>query len=139
MMFGEEEVQSSELETSLSSFEERGVPKVSSRLAHLRALNIRCSLKEKDESRIGSRFQISPFITIGIPNKDNRACTSFPDEVCFYEADFVSDLHFHVHPFFRELLFRLKLSPAQLVPNSWRIVVRCMVMWMSANEGDVIG
>ena len=51
MMFGEE-VQSSELETGLSSFEECGVPKVSSRLAPFTALNIRCSLKEKDESSI---------------------------------------------------------------------------------------
>ena len=139
MMFSEEEVQSSELEMGLSSFEERGVPEVSSRLAHLRALNICCSLKEKDESRIGSRFQISPFVKIRISDRDNRACTSFPNEVCFYEANFVSGLHFLVHPFIRELLFCLKLAPTQLVPNSWRIVVYCMVMWMSANEGDVIG
>ena len=69
MMFGEE-VQSSELETGLSSFEEYGVPKVSSRLAPFRALNIRCSLKEKDESRIGIRFQIFHFIMIRIPNRE---------------------------------------------------------------------
>ena len=27
---------------------------------------------------------------------------------------------------------------AQLVPNSWRILVFCLVVWMSANDGDVI-
>ena len=47
-----------------------GAPKVSSRLAPFRALNIRCSLKEKDESRIETRFQISHFIMIRIPNRE---------------------------------------------------------------------
>ena len=30
------------------------------------------------------------------------------------------------------------LVSAQLVPNSWQILVSCTVVWMSANEGDVI-
>ena len=32
----------------------------------------------------------------------------------------------------------LHLALAQLVPNSWRILVSCMVVWMSANDGGVI-
>ena len=66
------------------------------------------------------------------------ACHSYADEVCFYEADFVSGLRFLVHPFVRELFSYLHFASAQLVPNSWRILISCIVVWMSANNGDVI-
>ena len=32
----------------------------------------------------------------------------------------------------------LHLALAQLMPNSRQIVVSCMVVWMSANDGDII-
>ena len=69
---------------------------------------------------------------------EDRACHSYVDEVCFYEADFTSGLRLPVHPFVRELFVYLRLAPAQLVPNSWWIVISCMVVWVSANDGDVI-
>ena len=50
----------------------------------------------------------------------------------------MASISFPIHPFIRELFLRLKLPPAQLVPNSWRTVVCCMVMWMFANEGDIL-
>ena len=56
----------------------------------------------------------------------------------FYEIDFTSGLRFPIHPFVRETFSYLHLALAQLVPNSWRILVSCMVVWMSANDGDVI-
>ena len=37
-----------------------------------------------------------------------------------------------------ENFFLICITPAQLVPNSWRILVSCMVVWMSPNDGDVI-
>ena len=46
------------------------------------------------------------------------ACHSYADEVCFYEADFVSGLRFPIHPFVRELFSYLHFASAQLVPNS---------------------
>ena len=30
------------------------------------------------------------------------------------------------------------LAPTQLVPNLWGIVICCIVVWMSANDGDTI-
>ena len=45
---------------------------------------------------------------------------------------------FPVHPFVRELFSYLHLALAQLVPNSWWILVSYMVVWMSTNDGDVI-
>ena len=75
---------------------------------------------------------------IRIPSDKEKACHSYADEVCFYEADFVSGLRFLVHPFVRELFSYLHFASAQLVPNSWRILISCIVVWMSANNGDVI-
>ena len=75
---------------------------------------------------------------IRIPNDDDRDCHSYANEVCFYKANFVSGLRFPIPPFLRELFSYLFLAPTQLVPNLWRIVIWCMVMWMSANDGDTI-
>ena len=92
----------------------------------------------KDEQQIKDRFQFPDLVKIGILSDEGRACHSYANEVCFYEADFTSGLCFLVHPFVRELFSYLHLAPTQLVPNFWRILVSCMVVWMSANDGDVI-
>ena len=75
---------------------------------------------------------------IRIPSYEDRAYHSYADEVCFYEADFISGLCFPIHPFVRELFSYLHLSPTQLVPNSWQSIISCMVVWMSTNDEDVI-
>ena len=37
-----------------------------------------------------------------------------------------------------ELLDRFGISPGQLMPNSWRIVVSCMGIWLAVTDGDMI-
>ena len=61
----------------------------------------------------------------------------FPDEICFYEAVFSYGLRFPVHLFIMELLDHFGIAPRQLMPNSWRIVVNCMEIWL-ATIGDMI-
>ena len=56
----------------------------------------------------------------------------------FVLVDFASGLRFPVHPFVKELFSYLHLTLEQLVPNSCRILVSYMVVWKSANGGDVI-
>ena len=138
VMLGEGKVRSSELETSLSSFGDRRALKVTSSSTPYKAWDICCALKGKDEGGIRNRFQFPSSVMIRIPNDDDRACHSYTDEVCFYEANFVSGLCFPIHPFLRELFNYLFLAPTQLVPNSSRIVICCMVVWMSANDEDTI-
>ena len=72
-------------------------------------------------------------VCLRIPLKTDRACSCGLEEVCFYKAIFNSGLSFLVHPFVRELL-----SLLNLVPNSWRTVICCMVLWLSANDDDII-
>ena len=47
-------------------------------------------------------------------------------------------LRFPVHPFIMELLGHFDIVPGQLMPNSWRIVVSCMEIWLAATKGDMI-
>ena len=102
--------------------------KVTSSSTPYKAWDVCCVLKGKDEGRIRSRFQFPPSVRVRIPNDDDTACRSYVDKVCFYEANFVSRLHFPIHPFLRELFNRLSLALAQLVLNSWRIVIFCLVV-----------
>ena len=102
-MFGEGEVRSSELETSLSSYEDHGALKVTSPSTPYKAWDICSALKGKDEGRIRNRFQFPSSVKVRIPDGNDRACHSYAYEVCFSEANFVSGLRFPIHPFLREL------------------------------------
>ena len=133
-MFGEGEVMSSELKTGLSSSEDHKALKVTSPSTPSKAWDVCCVLKRKYEGRIRSRFQFPSLVRVRIPNDNDKACRSYVDEVCFYEANFVSGLRLPIHPFLRKLFSHLSFAPTQLVPNSWRIVICCMVVWMLAND-----
>ena len=132
------EVRSSDLERGLSSSDDRVILEATSPSTPYKAWNISCSLTGKDKQGIKDRFQFPDLVKIRIPSDEERACHSYADEVCFYEANFTSGLCFPVHPFVRELFFSLHLALAQLVPNFWQIIISCIVVWMSANDGDVI-
>ena len=91
-MFGE--VRSSELETGLSSSDNRVIPEVTSPSTPYKAWNIPCALLEKDEKQIRDRFQFPDLVRIRIPSDKDRAYHSYADEVCFYVVDFISGLRF---------------------------------------------
>lgn len=42
------------------------------------------------------------------------------------------------HSFIMELLHHLNIAFGQLMPNSWRISISCMEIWMIFNERDMI-
>ena len=56
----------------------------------------------------------------------------------FYEATFLCGLRFPIHSFIMELLHYLNIALRQLMPNSWRIVISCMVIWAIIVDGDMI-
>ena len=132
------EVWSSELETGLlsSGGPEGGDTAVSAprvvRAFH--ALEEVCGLDEETVSRFKDRFQFPERVRVRRPTNEDRACHFFPGEVCFYEAAFTCGLRLPVHPFIMEMLGFLGIALGQLMPNSWRIVVNCMEIWLAANE-----
>jgi len=111
-------VRSSDLETGLSLFDDHVVSRATSISTPYKDWNISCSLSEKDKKRIRDRFQFPDYVKIRIPSDEERACHSYANEVCFYEANFTSGLCFPVHPFVNDLFSYLHLASVQLVPNS---------------------
>lgn len=113
-------------------------PSSSSQPQILQALKETCSLKERHIVRFRKWFQFLNEIIVYFPCKNEKANTFADGEVCFYEASFLNSLKFLVHPFIMELFHHLKIAPGQLVPNSWRIIITCMEIWMFIHEGDII-
>ena len=88
--------------------------------------------------RFKDRFQFSERVRVHLPSKGERACNFFPGEVCFYESSFACGLRFLVHLNLMELLNHFGIAPGQLMPNSWRIVVSCMGIWLAAMDEDML-
>ena len=136
-----EKVRSSELETGLSSSSSPEVgdtaisaPQV---VRAFPALEEVCGLDNDTVGRFKDRFQFPECVRVRRPTNEDRACHFFPGEICFYEAAFTCGLRLPVHPFIMELLGFFGIAPGKLMPNSWRIVVNCMEIWLAAN-GDMI-
>ena len=102
------------------------------------ALGEVCGLDAETLSRFRDRFQFSERVRVLLPHGEERACHFSPEKVCFYEAAFLCGPRFPAHPFIMELLGHFNIAPRQLMPNSWRIVISCMEIWLAANEGDMI-
>ena len=84
--------------------------------------------------RFKDRFQFPERVRVRRPTNEDMACHFFLGEVCSYEAAFTCGLRLPVHLFIMELLGFFGIAPRQLMPNSWRIVVNCMEIWLAANE-----
>jgi len=136
------EVRSSELETGLSSSDDPVVEDtVFSTLRVVKAfstLDEKCGLDVETLSRFRDRFQFPNRVRIRLPRKAERARHFSPGEVCFYEATFQSGLRLPVHPFIMELLNHFNIALGQLMPNSWRIIVSCIEIWLESTERDMI-
>ena len=95
-------------------------------------------LDEETLTRFRDRFQFPDETRIRLPCEGEKSCSFTLGEVCFYEAALLSGLRFPIHPFIMELLHHLNITPGQLMPNFWRIVISCMEIWMIVTEGDMI-
>ena len=83
-----------------------------------------------DEHRIRSECFIPRFIKIRFDEEKLGAMVrSDCHEVCLYEAMFKADFRLPFHLVVRKLLNYLNLASHQLVPNAWRVLYSCMVMW----------
>ena len=135
------EVRSSELDTGLSSSgkpaEADTVVSTPREVKACYALEEACGLDADTVARFKDRFQFPERVRVHRLGNEDRACHFFPGEICFYEAAFSCGLRFPTHPFIMELLDHFGITPGQLMPNSWRIVVNCMEIWLATN-GDMI-
>ena len=136
------EVRSSALETELSSSDRpvEGDTAVSAsrEVRAFHALKEECSFDGETLSWFKDIFQFPDRVRVRLPSEEDWACHFFPGDVCFYEAAFLCELRFPVHPFIMELLNHFGIAPRQLMPNSWRIVVSCIGIWLATMDGDMI-
>lgn len=95
-------------------------------------------MNEETLSRFRDRFQFSEETRIRLPRSSEKCCAFAHGEVCFYEASFLCGIRFPIHPFIMELLHYLNIAPGQLMLNSWRIVISCMVVWTIVIDRDMI-
>ena len=51
---------------------------------------------------------------------------------------FLCRLRFPIHPFIMELLGHFNIALEQLKPNSWRIAISYIKIWLAATEGNMI-
>ena len=121
--------------SSLPSFSH---PSTSDTSRPFHALKEECSLKGDTFRRFRVRFQFPNETRVHLPRRGEKSCAFAHGEVCFYEAVFLCGLIFPIHPFIMELLHYLNIALGQLMPNSWRIDIRCMVIWTIIVDRDMI-
>ena len=104
----------------------------------LHALFESCSLKGKHLKGFRKRFQFPKGTITRLPHSGEKAWTFAHGEVCFYEVAFLCGLHFPIHQFIMKFLSYFHIAPGQPVPNTWRMIVSCMLIWIFACERDMI-
>ncbi|XP_077229361.1 uncharacterized protein LOC143862237 [Tasmannia lanceolata] len=88
--------------------------------------NIRALVEENylDESimrDIRDRYCVLPRFGLREATEGDRACNESSD-VCIYDESLRARLRFPLHPFFAAVLRYYGLPPAQVAPNSWRLL-----------------
>ena len=102
------------------------------------SLKEECSIKKDTFIRFRDRFQFPKEIRVCLPRKGEKSCVFAHGELYFYDAAFLCGLRFPIYLFIMELLHYLNIAPGQLMPNSWRIVISCMVIWTIIADRDMI-
>ena len=54
----------------------------------------------------------------------------------FYEGSFQGGDHFLMHRLIREFLGFLSLSPAELAPNAWQMMISSIIVWLTSNKRE---
>ena len=103
------------------------------------ALGVLCtllSLEDRAIKQIHRNYQILESVSLRLREPDEWACSSFGDEVCFYEGAFQADLRFPMPSLVREFLDYLNISPTQLASNAWRTIIGIMVIYSNSSRGE---
>ena len=103
----------------------RGDPKMDTS-SLIKEVNI---MTQGDLDKLRKKYSFPPGVQIRILEKGETILSTRPGEMAFYEASFLADLRFPMHPIIRRILNHYKLCPTQLSPNVWRCVVCSLVIW----------
>ena len=77
-----------------------------------------------------------PFgVRVWSPDVLTSYVVSVPKMVCFFEVAFDNGLRFPLHPFIKGVLQHFNVSPSQLSPNGWGILVGLLVFFRDRGLG----
>ncbi|XP_059668993.1 uncharacterized protein LOC132314110 [Cornus florida] len=92
-------------------------------------------MKDENLQRCRVKYSIPSSIRLHKPKPEDRCSSIRLGEVCFFESTFAAGLRFPIHPFVEEILSHLKIAPSQIAPNSWRIIIGCLIVWGKCGNG----
>ena len=81
------------------------------------------------------RYRPPPGIRVWTPDVSTFYVASVPGMVCFFEVTFDNGLRFPLHPFMKGVLQHFNVSPSQLAPKSWGILVGLLALFMDRGLG----
>ena len=100
------------------------------------ALNIPSSIDAEKLHKLRGKYQIPYDIHTYLPATGEWCCTPNSPGIGIYDAYMLGGLSLPLGAFAREILTRLGISPNQLNPNDWRIIVAMQVLWREVFEGN---
>lgn len=87
-------------------------------------------MTERDIERLRREYSIPNVVSIRITGHDEGAVAHNQNtEVCVLKGIFKVGVHFSLLPVIQELLCELRLAPIQILPNGWRFVLACAIIW----------
>ncbi|XP_077229780.1 uncharacterized protein LOC143862603 [Tasmannia lanceolata] len=89
---------------------------------NIQALNEENHLDESMLVVIRDKYCIPSRFGLREATEGDRACNESSD-VCIYDESLRAGLRFPMHPFFASVLQYYGLAPAQVAPNSWRLLI----------------
>lgn len=103
-------------------------------LAELDAYNC-CSTYHYSEeiARYNKLFKMKPPYKLVLAEPGDRPCHWKPNPLCVYRESLIAGLRFPFHEFIPRLLADIQISPCQLPPNAWKIILCFMVLCLRQN------
>lgn len=78
-------------------------------------------------------YKIRPPYRLVLAGPGDRSCHWRPDALCIYKGVISAGVRFPFHPFIPQLLADVGISPCQLPPNAWRLIMCFIVLCLKNN------
>ncbi|KAL6977370.1 hypothetical protein U1Q18_026169 [Sarracenia purpurea var. burkii] len=94
------------------------------------------SIEVSNLAKWRTKYSVPQTVHLSKPSSKERACSYNPEKMRMYKQVFSVGLRFPFPRFIRELLAFFNLSPAQLLPNTWHIMLGFLELWAETSDGQ---
>ncbi|XP_028059423.1 uncharacterized protein LOC114263132 [Camellia sinensis] len=85
--------------------------------------------------KVRRKYQIPAEIELKLPTSKERASNARPMEFTLYEEALRGGLRLSLLQIVVDVLKQLEVAPGQLMPNTWKILLACVISWSQAAGG----